>query len=270
MADVIGYPVVDIYVDAVPPWPPQPRVTAVTTSSVSFAWDAVADRGDGAGRGYWAAGMAQSPAGYTSWATVNGGAPQQQGKTLSPRPITITGLKAGDRACVFVYATDAVGNSGTTQTICGSPVPPPPAATFTFAPTSIKANPAPRGLTGFESWFWLDPQPQTLTSSETANGYQYQITATPQSTDWTFGDGGQTRLGDPAGFGLAYPQRSTVTWTYEAQSAGYTVAAVETYAVTWTAQAGGASYGPYPEGTITGPAALLPYPVQQAEPELLR
>ena len=269
MADVIGYPVVDIYVDAVPPWPPQPRVTSVTGSGVTFAWDPVADRGDGGGRGYWAAGMAQAPAGYTAWVTVNGGAPQQQGKTLSPRTITVAGLSPGDRACAFVYATDAVGNSGPTQSVCASPLPPPPPVAFTFPSTAIKANPSPTGLSGFASWFWLDPQPQPVTTSESANGYQYTLTATPQSTAWSFGDGGQKQLADPGGFGLAYPQQSTVDWTYQAQSATNSVAAVETYSVSWTAQAGGVTYGPYPEGTVTGPAAELTYPVEQAEPELV-
>lgn len=270
MADVIGYPVVDIYEDAVPPWPPQPRVTAVTASSVSFTWDPVADRGDGGGRGYWAAGMAQSPAGYTAWATVNGGAPTQQGKTLAPRTITLSGLQPGDRACVSVYATDAVGNSGTTQTACGSPLAPPPMPSFDFPPTAVRANPEPSGLAGFESWFWLDPRPTAVSAHESANGYDYTITATPESTAWDFGDGGAQQLADPAGYGIAYPQPSTVSWTYQAQSPDYSVDAVETYAVTWTAAAGGVTYGPYPMGTVQGPPSSLDYPVRQAEPELLR
>jgi hypothetical protein len=269
MADVVGYPVVDIYVDTVPPWPPQPRVTSVTSSTVSFAWDAVADRGDGGGRGFWTAGMAQSPAGYTAWATVNGGAPQQQGKTLAPRTITVSGLNPGDRACVSVYATDAVGNSGTTQTVCGYPLVPPAMPSFSFAPTTVHANPSPSGLTGFESWFWLDPQPQPATAAEAGNGYTYTVTATPQSTTWAFGDGSTEQLGDPAGYGLSYPQRSSVAHTYEAQSTAYAVQAVETYAVTWTAQSGGVTYGPYPMGTVDGPAAGLGYPVEQAQPELV-
>ena len=270
MADVVGYPVVDIYVDTVPPWPPQPRVTAVTASSVTFTWDPVADRGDGGGQGYWAAGMAQSPAGYTAWATVNGGAQQQAGKTLAPRTVTVAGLNPGDNACVSVYATDAVGNSGTTQSACGQPLPPPPMPTFAFPPTAVHADPSPTGLTGFESWFWLDPQPAPVTATTSANGYQYTITAIPQSTSWSFGDGGTVQLAGAAGYGQPYPQPSTVAWTYQAQADPYQVAAVETYAVSWTAQAGGVTYGPYPLGPTDGPPAELAYPVQQAEPELLR
>ena len=66
MADVYGNPVIDIYVDAVPPNPPVPRATAVTTSSITFSWDAVSDRSDGAGADAWAVGMG----GYDSWITA--------------------------------------------------------------------------------------------------------------------------------------------------------------------------------------------------------
>ena len=66
MADQYGYPVVDIYVDSVPPFDPQPRVAAVTPSSVAFTWDPVADRGDGAGRDYFVSGLDH----YVSWLTA--------------------------------------------------------------------------------------------------------------------------------------------------------------------------------------------------------
>jgi hypothetical protein len=141
---------------------------------------------------------------------------------------------------------------------------------FNFAPTAVHANPSPAGLAGLPSWFWLDPQPSPVTSVASGNGYQYSITATPESTAWAFGDGGSLQLPGAAGYGQAYPQSSSVAWTYEAEAPSYQVTAVETYAVTWTAQAGGVTYGPYPLGTVDGPPAVLSYPVQQAEPELLR
>ena len=67
MADQYGYPVVDIYVDSVPPDPPRPRVSDMTTSSVAFTWDPVADQGDGAGQDFFASGMDH----YLSWLTLN-------------------------------------------------------------------------------------------------------------------------------------------------------------------------------------------------------
>ena len=265
MADVIGYPVVDIYVDAVPPFTPQPRVVAVSSSSVTFGWDPVADQGDGGGQGFWTAGLKS----YTSSATVDGGAPQQGATTSAPRTITVGGLGPGDTACASVFATDQVGNSSPPGAACAKPLSPPPVPTFTLPASPIGANPAAAGLTGFESWFWLQPPPAPVTVSESANGYTYQVTAIPSATTWAFGDGGSVTLDGAAGYGLPYPQRSTVAWTYQAQSSGYTVSAIETYAVSWTAVVSGVTYGPYPLGTVAGPTSLLRYPVQQAQPELI-
>ena len=108
-----------------------------------------------------------------------------------------------------------------------------------------------------------------MTVTEAANGYTYEVTATPASTAWTFGDGGGTTATDPAGYGQPYPQRSSIAWTYEAQSSASEVTAVEMYSVSWTALVGGVTYGPYPLGSVAGPPSVLAYPVQQAEPELV-
>src|SRR5207244_3711640 len=80
-----GYPVVDIYVDAVAPPAPQPRVSRVTAGSVSFTWDPVIDVGDGAGADYFASGMDH----YASWLTLNGGSRRMQlASTSQPRTVT--------------------------------------------------------------------------------------------------------------------------------------------------------------------------------------
>ena len=68
MADQYGYPVVDIYVDSVPPFNPQPYVAAMTPTSVAFTWNPVADRGDGAGPDYFMSGLDH----YVSWLTFGG------------------------------------------------------------------------------------------------------------------------------------------------------------------------------------------------------
>jgi hypothetical protein len=264
MADVIGQPVVDIYVDAVPPYQAQPRISAASPSSVSFTWDPVADQGDGGGQGYFAIGMGS----YDSWVTLDGGAQQQRATTSTPRTLTISGMGPGDTACAYVIAADKLGNAAAPGQVCGQAIAPPPMPGWTFPAGAVDANPSAAGLTGFPSWFWLSPQPQAQTVAETANGYQYQVTATPASTAWAFGDGGAATFSDPDGFGQAYPAPSPVAWTYEAQSQSYLVSATQTYAVSWTAQSGGTTYGPYPMGTVDGPAATLAYPVEQAQPEL--
>src|SRR6266852_4399252 len=100
--DWYGYSVVDIYVDAVPPQAPQPRVSRVTADSVSFTWDSVVDIGDGAGIDYFVAGMDH----YTSWLTVGGGSQRLQLlSTPEPRTITQSGMSPLDIACVHVQAS---------------------------------------------------------------------------------------------------------------------------------------------------------------------
>jgi len=62
-----------------------------------------------------------------------------------------------------------------------------------------------------------------------------------------------------------------VTHTYEAHSeTGYAVRALVRYSVTWSAMVGGAWAGPYPMSAITEAARSLAYPVEQAQPELVR
>src|SRR5882762_8910694 len=74
MADQYGYPVVDIYVDSMPPHSPLPRVTDMTTSSVTFTWDPVGDQGDGSGKDFFSSGMDH----YASWLTFNGSPARKQ------------------------------------------------------------------------------------------------------------------------------------------------------------------------------------------------
>jgi hypothetical protein len=265
MADVIGYPVMDLYVDANPPYTPQPAVTAASATSVSFSWNPVADRGDGGGRGFWTAGLRS----YTSWATVNGGAQTQVATTSAPRTITVAGLRSGDTACVYAYATDQVGNSSPAGSSCAKPLSAPPPPTFALPGSGIGVNPATRGLAGFESWFWLTTPPAPVTVTEPANGYTYQVTASPSSTAWLFGDGGGATFSGAAGYGQPYPQHSTVAWTYEAEAQSYRVTAVESYSVSYTAVLAGVTYGPYPLGSVDGAPSMLAYPVEQAQPELV-
>lgn len=265
MADVFGYPVADIYVDAVPPDPPRPRATAVTPSSITFGWDPVADRGDGAGSDYFASGMDR----YTSWLTVAGGPPQQRADTGAPRPLTVAGLAAGQAACVHVVAFDRLQNATPEQVACAQVLPPPPMPSPP-PPPAVGVNPAPVGLAGLESWFWLAPPPAATTEEMSVNGYRYRISALPAEVEWSFGDGAGARAEAPAGFGLAYPARSPLTHVYERQrAAGYLVSASVRWSISWSALSAGTWYGPYALGTLASAPATLYYPVRQAQSELL-
>jgi hypothetical protein len=82
-----------------------------------------------------------------------------------------------------------------------------------FPPARIATNPA-RGLTGLESWFWIDGTdgaPITLSRSEF--GISVDLEVRLSGITWDFGDG--TRV--DAGLGRVFPAASDVTHTYEAR-----------------------------------------------------
>ena len=267
MADQYGYPVVDIYVDSNPPYPPEPSVTDVTTSSVSFAWDPVADRGDGAGKDFFESGMDH----YSSWLTLNGSPGRlQRGVSRQPRALTQAGMTQRDTACVHVVAFDKVLNASPERVACAGPLVPPPMPDWSGLVGRVLANPAAPGLVGLDSWFWLSPAPAVMTVHETYRGIDYLISATPTGAEWDFGDSGGDIYFDSSGFGRAYPEPSTVRHIFEAHTqTGYRVTASVRFDVTWTASLRNRSVGPYSLSTISVDARPILYPVEQAQPELV-
>ena len=268
MADQYGYPVVDIYVDSVPPPAPKPRVSRVTANSVAFTWDPVVDIGDGAGADYFASGIDH----YTSWLTLNGRSQKLQlVETLQPRTVMQPGMSPIDVACVHVQAFDRLRNASPEASACSQARGTPPTPRWIAPSIRVAANPGGIGLVGLDSWFWLDPAPHAVTIHETDGGIDYAITATPMSADWDFGDGGGSSVFGDSGFGRPYPQRSSVTHVFEAHNqGGYTVRSTVRYSLTWTALIAGKSVGPYPMDNFTQAAIPLRYPVEQAQPVLLR
>jgi len=268
MADQYGYPVVDIYVDSVPPQSPRPQVLRVSTSSVTFTWDPVVDLGDGAGADYFVAGMDH----YTSWVTMNGGSePLQWLETVEPRVVTQAGMSPLDLACVHVQAFDKVQNASPEHAVCSRALATPPMPRWTELAARVAVNPAGVGLVGLDSWFWLDPAPHSVTIHEINGGIDYTITATPESATWDFGDGSVADLAGASGYGRPYPQPSSITHVFEAHAQdGYIVRASVRYAVTWTASMAGRNPETHPMGMFVQTALPLRYPVKQAQPELLR
>jgi hypothetical protein len=267
MADQFGYPVVDIYVDSRPPFAPEPRITDMSTTSVSFTWDPVSDQGDGAGKDYFASGMGH----YSSWLTV-GSSPNrlQAASTATPRTLTQTDMKGGETACIHVIALDKLQNATGERVACAGPLAPPPMPDWSALESKVVANPTAPGLVGLDSLFWLAPTPAAATLHETNNGVEYAVTAVPIGAAWDFGDGGAASFSRASGFGVSYPQASAVTHVYQAHDqAGYRVKSTVTYSVSWTATIGGRTTGPYPLGTAAVDAQSLLYPVEQAQPELV-
>ncbi|HAF18628.1 MAG TPA: hypothetical protein DCK96_02645 [Chloroflexi bacterium] len=268
MADQYGYPVVDIYVDSVPPPAPRPEVLRISTNSVAFTWNPVVDVGAGAGADYFVAGMDH----YTSWVTMNDSSqPRQLLETVEPRTVTQAGMSPLDVACVHVQAFDRVQNASPEQVKCSRALAAPPMPRWTELAARVVANPAGIGLVGLDSWFWLDPAPHAVTIHEINGGIDYAITATPVSATWNFGDGGIADLAGASGYGRPYPQPSSITHVFEAHTQdGFIVRASVRYAVTWTASMAGRSPETHPMGMFVQTALPLRYPVKQAQPELLR
>ena len=263
MADQYGWPVVDIYVDAIPPYDPVPRVMAATPSAVTFTWDPVADRGDGSGQDFYEAGIDR----YDSWVTVDS-ARLQQATTTAPRVIT-QNVMAGETACAHVLAFDRAGNSSAERVVCARALSTPPMPAWPAA-GRVMADPSPQGLAGFDAWLWLMPSPEPLVATETYAGVEYEVTATPIGAEWDFGDGSAARYVGSGGFGVAYPAPSSISHEFQAQSrSGYAIRASIDYDVAFRALVGGSWLGPYPMGGVTLPAVALDYPVRQAQPELV-
>jgi hypothetical protein len=84
-----------------------------------------------------------------------------------------------------------------------APPPPPPPPTFDelvaatpIPQPEISTNPASRGLTGLESWFWA-ANPGTVTASVTLRGWTVSGNLSIGSWVWETGDGGHYETDGP-------------------------------------------------------------------------
>jgi hypothetical protein len=137
--------------------------------------------------------------------------------------------------------------------------------------SAVVANPSAVGLAGLDAWIWLDPAPAVMTVDESLGGIEYRVTADPVAAAWDFGDGATERDAGAAAFGVPFPRRSTVTHMFQSQSrTGYVIRSSVAYEVSWSALEAGRWLGPYPLGTVSRPAIPLIYPVEQAQPEVVR
>jgi len=100
---------------------------------------------------------------------------------------------------------------------------------------TIRVNPA-RALTGLPTWYWFDGyRGQPLTKTVSALGVTVQVQAIPTAYRWDFGDGATMTSRD---LGRPFPQRSTITHTYQTARAQVTVQSTFDFAVRWRVPGG--------------------------------
>lgn len=129
---------------------------------------------------------------------------------------------------------------------------------------SVRASPSARGITGLESWFWVEGNDgRTVTALVEALGATVEVEATPNGERWDFGDGTGPHEGD---LGRATPQRSTVTHMFERASgtAPFTVVLDFEYTVRYRIDG-----GPWLTLPPVTRSATLTYPVTEVRSQLV-
>jgi hypothetical protein len=106
-----------------------------------------------------------------------------------------------------------------------------------YPPATVHASPEGRGLTGMESWFWVEGYAGPVQDAVDSFGIRVEVEATPAGVRWDFGDGTPAQ---PGSLGTAAPARSDVVHTYERRHRGTpaTVRAVVRLDVRWRVDGG--------------------------------
>jgi hypothetical protein len=84
-----------------------------------------------------------------------------------------------------------------------------------YPDATVRVSPEGRGLTGLESWFWVDGYTGTVRDAVDELGVHVEVEAVPASVRWSFGDGTPAQ---PGTLGVAAPARSDVVHTFEQRS----------------------------------------------------
>src|SRR4051812_41175913 len=132
-----------------------------------------------------------------------------------------------------------------------------------YPAATVGANPGGRGLTGLESWFWVNGYTGApIVDTVSQFGLTVTVEATPDSTDWDFGDG---TVGRGLGLGAAPPAPTDVTHVYEVRGGpSYRVRALIRLAVRWRLGA-----GPWQGLPPIVRTAVLDYPVVSSRAALV-
>ena len=120
-----------------------------------------------------------------------------------------------------------------------------------LAPGEIKTSPTHVGLTGAQSWFWLEPAPHRQSLSISLAGETVSVTADP-TVEWHFGDGASFNGGPGVPYQADAPLPDAIQHVYATRclpgdqghdpyvlascgDAGYTVGAFVVWHITYSA-----------------------------------
>jgi hypothetical protein len=146
-----------------------------------------------------------------------------------------------------------------------------------LAPGEIKTSPTRTGLTGAQSWFWLDPAPTRQSLSISLAGERVNVTADP-TVEWRFGDGGSLDGGPGVPYQADAPASNAITHVYGTRCLpgdqghdpyvlascgrdGYSVEAVVVWRISYSAAGPVAASGALPARTTETSAS---YPVSES------
>jgi hypothetical protein len=145
-------------------------------------------------------------------------------------------------------------------------------------PGRVHTSPRSTGLTGTDSWFWLDPSPKTEELSVVLAGETVAVTAEPTAVEWHFGDGLVLVAGPGRPYRAGPPPADAVVHSYETRclpgdqgrnpyvlgscgSTGYEVEAVVAWRISYSASGPVDASGTLPTRTT---ATSIAYPVSEA------
>ncbi len=146
-----------------------------------------------------------------------------------------------------------------------------------LAPGEIKTSPTTAGLTGAQSWFWLDPAPRRQSLSISLAGETVNVIADPSIT-WRFGDGAAQDGGPGVPYGADAASSDAITHVYDTRclpgdqghdpyvlascgQSGYAVEALVVWRITYSAAGPVAGSGALPARTTETSTS---YPVSES------
>jgi hypothetical protein len=145
-------------------------------------------------------------------------------------------------------------------------------------PGRVETSPRAAGLTGTDSWFWLEPAPTTEELAVSLAGETVKVTAVPDAVGWRFGDGAELLAGPGRPYRAGPPPAGAVLHLYKTRclagdqgrnpyvlgscgSTGYEVEAVVSWRISYTARGPLDASGTLPTRTT---ATSIAYPVSEA------